>query len=205
MPLKLETKKLLSARSERVKSVDFHPSEPWVLAALYTGTVMIWDYSTQALVRQMEVSNLPLRCAKFVVRRQWIVVGCDDMTVKILNYNTLEKIKALEGHSDYIRHVAVHPSLPLVLSSSDDMTIKLWDWEKDWKCVATYEGHSHYAMMVQWNPKDHSSFASASLDRTIKIWGVSGGTAAHYTLTGHQRGVNCISSANSPKYNRNCI
>jgi len=197
MPLKLDIKKLLSARSDRVKSVDFHPTEPWVLAGLYSGTIMIWDYNTQALVRQMEVSNLPIRTAKFVVRRQWIVVGCDDMTVKILNYNTLERIKSLEGHSDYIRHIAVHPTLPLILTSSDDMTIREWDWDKNWECTRTYEGHSHYVMMVQWNPKDNTSFASASLDRSIKVWGISGGTNAHFTLTGHARGVNCIDYAQS--------
>ena len=193
MPLKLEIKKLLSARTDRVKSVDFHPTEPWVLAGLYSGAVMIWDYSTQALVRQMEVSNLPIRCSKFVVRRQWIIAGCDDMTVKILNYNTLERIKSLEGHTDYIRYIAVHPTLPLVLTTSDDMTIKMWDWEKNWECVQTFEGHSHYVMMTQWNPKDSSSFASASLDRSIKIWGMTGG--AHFTLTGHSRGVNCLDFA----------
>jgi coatomer subunit beta' len=197
MPLKLEIKKLLSARTDRVKSVDFHPTEPWVLAGLYSGAVMIWDYNTQALVRQMEVSNLPIRCAKFIVRRQWIIVGCDDMTIKILNYNTLERIKSLEGHSDYIRYIAVHPTLPLVLTSSDDMTIKMWDWDQNWECTHTFEGHSHYVMMVQWNPKDSSSFASASLDRSIKIWGLSG--AAHFALNGHQRGVNCIDFATGDK------
>ena len=197
MPLKLEIKKLLSARSDRVKSVDFHPTEPWVLAGLYSGAVMIWDYNTQALVRQMEVSNLPIRCAKFVVRRQWIVAGCDDMSIKILNYNTLERIKSLEGHSDYIRYIAVHPTLPILLTSSDDMTIKMWNWDKDWECTHTFEGHSHYVMMVQWNPKDSSSFASASLDRTIKMWGMSG--SAHFALNGHERGVNCIDFATGDK------
>ena len=198
MPLKLEIKKLLSARSDRVKSVDFHPTEPWVLAGLYSGAVMIWDYTTQALVRQMEVSNLPIRCARFVLRRQWIVVGCDDMTIKVLNYNTLEKIKSLEGHTDYIRYISVHPTLPLLLSSSDDMSIKLWNWEKGWSCVTTFEGHSHYVMMVQWNPKENTTFASASLDRSIKVWGVSGGgSAAHFTLSGHQRGVNSVDYAAS--------
>jgi len=41
MPLRLEIKKKLSARSERVKSVDFHPNEPWILAALYSGHVFM--------------------------------------------------------------------------------------------------------------------------------------------------------------------
>ena len=37
----------LSARSDRVKSVDFHPSEPWVMTCLYNGNVYIWNYDNQ--------------------------------------------------------------------------------------------------------------------------------------------------------------
>ena len=103
-----------------------------------------------------------------------------------------------EAHSDYIRCIAVHGSQPLLLSSSDDMTIRLWDWDKQWMNTMTFEGHSHYVMMVAFNPKarrplsspaplalaglpcrapriiaphwqDTNTFASASLDRTIKV------------------------------------
>ena len=41
-----------------------------------------------------------------------------------------------------------------------------------WANTQTYEGHSHYVMMVAFNPKDANTFASASLDRTIKVWGL---------------------------------
>ena len=43
--MKLEIKKKLLSRSERVKSVDMHPSMPWVLIALYAGNVVIFDYN----------------------------------------------------------------------------------------------------------------------------------------------------------------
>merc|ERR1719473_1622590 len=69
--------------------------------------------------------------------------------------------------------------------------VKLWDWEKNWQSTHVFEGHSHYVMMAQWNPKDTNIFVTGSLDRTIKIWGV-GGTTAHYTLSGHEKGVNCV-------------
>lgn len=51
----------------------------------------------------------------------------------------------------------------------DDMLIKLWDWERKWSCVQVFEGHSHYVMDVVFNPKDSNQFASASLDRTVKV------------------------------------
>lgn len=110
-----------------------------------------------------------MRSAKFVARKQWVVAGADDMFIRVYNYNTMDKVTVFEAHTDYIRCVAVHPTLPYVLSSSDDMLIKLWDWEKGWACTQIFEGHSHYVMQVTFNPKDTNTFASASLDRTIKV------------------------------------
>ncbi|KAI3727219.1 hypothetical protein L1987_67030 [Smallanthus sonchifolius] len=191
MPLRLEIKRKLAQRSERVKSVDLHPTEPWILASLYSGTVCIWNYQTQIMVKSFEVTELPVRSAKFVARKQWVVAGADDMFIRVYNYNTMDKVKVYEAHTDYIRCVAVHPTLPYILSSSDDMLIKLWDWEKSWYCTQIFEGHSHYVMQVTFNPKDTNTFASASLDRTIKIWNL-GSPDPNFTLDAHLKGVNCV-------------
>ncbi|KAG2609344.1 hypothetical protein PVAP13_4KG030400 [Panicum virgatum] len=191
MPLRLEIKRKFAQRSERVKSVDLHPTEPWILSSLYSGSVCIWDYRAQAMVKSFEVSELPVRSAKFVSRKQWVVAGADDMFIRVYNYNTMDKVKVFEAHTDYIRCVAVHPTLPSVLSSSDDMLIKLWDWDKGWMCTQIFEGHSHYVMQVTFNPKDTNTFASASLDRTTKIWSL-GSPDPNFTLDGHQKGVNCV-------------
>jgi coatomer subunit beta' len=79
-----------------------------------------------------------------------------------------------------------------ILSSSDDMFIKLWDWESGFECKRVFEGHTHYVMQVEFNPKDTNTFASASLDRTVKVWGLNAGTP-YFSLEGHERGVNCVS------------
>jgi WD40 repeat protein len=191
MPLRLEIKRKFAQRSERVKSVDLHPTEPWILASLYSGTLCIWNYQTQTMVKSFDVTELPVRSAKFIARKQWVVAGADDMFIRVYNYNTMDKIKVFEAHADYIRCVAVHPTLPYVLSSSDDMLIKLWDWEKGWLCTQIFEGHSHYVMQVTFNPKDTNTFASASLDRTIKIWNL-GSPDPNFTLDAHLKGVNCV-------------
>ena len=137
-----------------------------MLSGLYSGNLFLYDYNTQALIKQVEVGMLPVRNAKFVARKQWIIAACDDMSLHVYNYNTLEKIKQIEAHTDYIRSVCIHPSNPWILSCSDDMTVKLWDWDKSWQNVTTFEGHAHYVMMAQFNPKDTHIFATASLDRT---------------------------------------
>ncbi|KAG5868665.1 hypothetical protein JTB14_009969 [Gonioctena quinquepunctata] len=74
---------------------------------------------------------------------------------------------------------------------SYDMLIKLWNWEKAWACQQVFEGHSHYIMQIAINPKDNNTFASASLDRTLKVWQL-GASTANFTLEGHEKGVNCV-------------
>ncbi|KAG0196867.1 hypothetical protein BGX28_009673 [Mortierella sp. GBA30] len=191
MGMKLEIKKKLLAHSERVKSMDFHPTEPWMLASLYDGHAYIWNYETQALVKTFEVSDQPVRAAKFIARKNYVIAGSDDMQLRVFNYNTHEKVHSWDAHSDYVRCIAVHPTQPYVLSGSDDMTIRLWDWEKDWRCMQTFEGHSYFVMCITINPKDTNTFASACVDGTVKVWSL-GSSVANFTLDGHQNGVNWV-------------
>lgn len=191
MPLRLDIKRKLTARSDRVKCVDLHPTEPWMLCSLYNGNINVWNFENQTLVKTFEVCDLPVRAAKFIARRNWIVTGSDDMQIRVFNYNTLERSHAFEAHSDYVRCIVVHPTQPYILTSSDDMLIKLWNWEKSWSCQQVFEGHSHYVMQIAINPKDNNTFASASLDRTLKVWQL-GSSIANFTLEGHEKGVNCV-------------
>ncbi|KAF7356710.1 Coatomer subunit beta' [Mycena venus] len=186
-----EVNRKLFNRSERVKGVDFHPTEPWLLTGLYNGTVNIYNHETGAIVKTFEVSEVPVRCCKFIARKNWFVAGSDDFQLRVFNYNTHEKVAAFEAHPDYIRCLAVHPTAPIVLTGSDDMTIKAWDWDKGWKNIQVYEGHTHFIMNICFNPKDTNTFATACLDRTVKMWSI-GAPTANFTMDAHEKGVNSV-------------
>ncbi|GMG21209.1 unnamed protein product [Ambrosiozyma monospora] len=179
--MKLDIKKLSSTRSDRVKGIDFHPTEPWVLTTLYSGKVQIWSYETDTLVKTIDVTNVPVRAGRFIARKNWVVVGSDDFQIRVYNYNTGEKVTQFEAHPDYIRSIAVHPTRPYVLTSSDDYTVRLWNWDNNWKLEQSFEGHQHYVMSVAFNPKDSNTFASACLDKTVKIWSL-GSRVPNFTL-----------------------
>lgn len=184
----------LFARSERVKGIDFHPTEPWILTTLYNGHVYIWSYETQAIVKTFELTDVPVRAGRFIARKNWIVCGSDDFQLRVYNYNTSEKITSFEAHPDYIRAIAVHPTSNYVLTASDDMLIRMWDWtnQSQWRLAKTFEGHSHYVMGLAINPKDTNTFASACLDRTIKIWNISSGHP-NFSIEAHEtKGVNHV-------------
>jgi coatomer subunit beta' len=162
-----------------------------MLVSLYNGNVHVWNHESQQLVKTFEVCEPPVRTSKFVARKNWILTGSDDMQIRVFNYNTLERVHMFEAHSDYIRCIIVHPTQSYILTCSDDMTIKLWDWDNKWACKQVFDGHMHYVMQIVFNPKDNNTFASASLDKTIKVWQL-GSTHPNFTLEGHEKGVNCV-------------
>ena len=143
-------------------------NEPWVLSALYSGNVFIWNYDSQTLVKQFEVveANTPVRCAKFIARQQWFVCGSDDYHVRCFNYNTGDKVTAFKALTDYLRWR--YTQHPYILTSSDDMSIKLWDWSKGWQNTQIFEGHSHYVM-----PSSIPKIQTLSRRRRLIIWSKS--------------------------------
>ncbi|AOW03224.1 uncharacterized protein YALI1_C30119g [Yarrowia lipolytica] len=76
------------------------------------------------------------------------------------------------------------------------MSIRLWNWDTNWTMERQYLGHSHYIMYVAFNPKDTNTFASACLDRTVKVWSLSGASTVsrpNFTLEAHATaGVNFV-------------
>ena len=81
-----------------------------------------------------------------------------------------KKIQRFRARVSSVTSLAVHPTKPYVLSSSYGGLIKLWDWDKGWECITTFEGeHSDVVCQLAFNPNDTSSFASVSNDRTIKV------------------------------------
>jgi coatomer subunit beta' len=79
-----EIKKLLFNRSDRVKAVDFHPTENWIVCGLYSGKAYLYDYVSQALLKTFDVTDVPIRAVRFIARKDWIVTGSDDFQLVLL-------------------------------------------------------------------------------------------------------------------------
>lgn len=36
-----------AGKTERVKNISFHPSKPWVIVAMRSGLIELWDYNLE--------------------------------------------------------------------------------------------------------------------------------------------------------------
>ena len=160
------------AKSNRVKGLAFHPTMPWILSALHSGTIQLWDYQLGALLDKFEEHEGPVRGMSFHLNQPLFVSGGDDYKVKVWNYKLKRCLFTLLGHLDYIRTTVFHHEYPWILSASDDQTIRIWNWQSR-QCIAVLTGHNHYVMSAAFHPKE-DLVISASLDQSIRVWDVSG-------------------------------
>ena len=66
------------------------------------------------MVKSFDTGSNPVRCARFIIRKQWVVAGTDDMKMRVFNYNTMDKVKEWDAHTDYIRFIEIHPNRPFI-------------------------------------------------------------------------------------------
>ena len=114
----MDSQRKLLARSDRVKSVDLHPTEPHFICGLSgvsiviqallaskfgrgaslkgirlarksqgkmslrtllmeysNGQVKIWNYETQVDLKTFEVTDVPVRCVRYIARKNWVGRG----------------------------------------------------------------------------------------------------------------------------------
>ncbi|KAK7402308.1 hypothetical protein VNO78_14473 [Psophocarpus tetragonolobus] len=171
--------------TERVKSVDLHPTKPWVLLGWYSGTI--------------------LRSAKFIDRENWIVAAADDKYIRIFDYEKMEKMVEVVEHKDYVRSLAVHPFLPYVVSASGSSTktveleksaslygtLKIWNLDSS-APKFTLEGHQKGVNCVDYFiSNDKQYLLSGSDDYTVKVWDCHSRNCVQ-TLEGHGNNVTAI-------------
>ncbi|KAK3118524.1 hypothetical protein QOZ80_9BG0700790 [Eleusine coracana subsp. coracana] len=108
--------------------------------------------------------------AIFIPRKQWFVAGSMTGHIKVYNYEMMQEVKRFRAHDpDFIDSLDIHPSEPYVLSAAYyDRTVKLWNWEKGWECVRTFDTVSYKA---KFNPK-HAEYFACATPNGVKIWNI---------------------------------
>ncbi|TIB38407.1 hypothetical protein E3P86_01655 [Wallemia ichthyophaga] len=160
------------SKSNRVKGVAFHPTQPLLAASLHNGSIQLWNYQMGTLVDRFDQHDGPVRGISFHNTQPLLASGGDDYKVKVWNYKTRRCLFTLHGHLDYVRTVFFHHTHPWILTASDDQTIRIWNWQSR-TCIAILTGHNHYIMCAQWHPTD-DLVVSASMDQTVRVWDISG-------------------------------
>jgi coatomer protein complex subunit alpha (xenin) len=143
---------VLTGHGDYVRTVFFHPENPWILSASDDQTIHIWNWQSRNSVVTITGHNHYVMCAMFHPdpKQPLIVSASLDQTVRVWDYSGLKGrvggdgapgsgggdgllfsadvvVKyVLEGHERGVNWACFHPSQPLIASAGDDRSVRIW-------------------------------------------------------------------------------
>ncbi len=190
--------------ADRVTQVSFSPDGKTLASASFDKTVRLWRLDDVPL-KTLDGHKNRVQSVTFSPDGQRLASASVDKTIKLWS-RTGVLLETLEGHTDRVTSVSFSPDGLLLASGSYDKTVKIWNLKEDgisnilpcpsaplFPCspsvLFTLDGHSDRVTSVSFSP-DSETIASASKDKTVKLWTRNGRLIK--TLTGHKGWVTSV-------------
>ncbi|MFK7983024.1 MAG: WD40 repeat domain-containing protein [Saprospiraceae bacterium] len=141
-----------------------------VLTAGGAGMLTRWDIAQQKTIESLHLSNQSLRCIAYSKLRNEIAVGASDHNIYLLNATTLAIKQTLKAaHENSVFTIKYSPNQQFLISGGRDAHLRVRDLHQDGKEISFQPAHWYTINDIAFHPKA-TIFATASRDKTIKIW-----------------------------------
>lgn len=187
-----ECLRTLQGHQSCVVSVAFSPDGTTLASGSYDQTVKLWQVQTGICRQTLQKHTNRVWSIAFHPEGRLLASGGDDHTARLWDVKTGQCAKTLQGHSNSIYYITLSPDQRWLASGHEDQTVKIWptptlaDLQSDRPPIqpcTTLRGHTNRVFAIAFS-NDGQTLASASFDRTIKLWNWQTGQCLQ-TLQGH--------------------
>lgn len=134
------------------------------------GLLTKWDVPQQKRLESFHLSNKSLRCMAYSQKRNELAIGSSDQSIYILNAQTLQIKKRLsDAHNNSVFSIRYTPDDRYLISGGRDAYLRVRDTQNGFDEVSAQPAHWYTINDIVFHPKA-PIFATASRDKTIKIW-----------------------------------
>ncbi len=166
-----------AAHKEVILNQSFSPDSTRLATVSFDRTVEIWDVATRKRIAQIGDHSDTVQCVAFDPAGKRLATGSMDRTVKISDGVSGSGLLTINPELKGILAVAFSPDGRYVLTAGESPELRWWEvadigesvTERGWTPSRKLQGHVGAVYHMRFSP-DGSILATASGDRTVRLW-----------------------------------
>jgi len=173
-PKEFKILETLQLSNEKIRSVAFNTTRPYLYAACADTKVYVVDINKKEKIYEFEAHTWSCNAVYYNSEKDELITASKDAHTRLWDIKKeFEMIKNIPAHNYAIYQMRFNPSLRIYATAARDKTIKLWD--ENFEILTRinkedFNGHLNSVNSIVWLDDNH--LVSGSDDRKIILWEV---------------------------------
>ena len=149
--------------------IKYSSKNNFVITASADGSFAAWDANTFQLITHQPLCNAKVRSIALNNEETLLAFACGDGTIALYDSKSLKESQRLDAHELSTNCLCFHPDGKYLLSGGRDAFLRVWDISENFKMINEIPAHNYAIYKIAFNNSENI-FATASRDKTIKLW-----------------------------------
>lgn len=160
----------------RILQFSIAPNEKFIVAMTHEGSFYVYSLENYQTMAEVYVGKR-LSSVQVSKDSKFLLVSTEPDEIFIYSLEDYQIVKKYTGYQQseyYIRSSFGGLNEQYILSGSEDKLVYIWNRYTQ-NIIERLGGHEECVNQIRWVPRETCQFASASDDKSIRIWGVLDG------------------------------
>jgi WD repeat-containing protein 61 len=154
---------------EGVFDIRYSAQHHLIVASTAKGKLLFISPDDFSILETLLLSTEKIRNIAFNSSRPYLYAACSDTKVYVIDLVTRKSMYEFVGHNWATNALYYCDDKDELITCSKDAHIRIWDIKKQFELIKTVPAHNYAIYQIVYNPK-LKIFATASRDKTIKLW-----------------------------------